>query len=356
MAQVNKLLTISIPTYNRKSQLLRLLHSIDNQNCIELYQIQIIDNCSNYSIRDAVSSEFSYEFVDNIEFIIRPLNGGGDYNIASTFIYVNSELMWLIGDDDETLPGSIETIIEKYRSYPECSFYKYSMNDKHPQKEDITLDDVNDLLKCYKEGVFYSGDLIFMSNNVYNVARVRKYFSDCLYYSYCSACQTIPLLRALMTQGEKAMLCKDFVVKYNEPQGDHWNYVKIVASLGTFLDMNWENRHQEVKAFFNIMCSHFGIGEFLLGLLDIKDKSYRDYLYKKARNSVFSSGLGFLGHLTCFLYRIEIVLGLKVLSVGYGKLYQMQNTLKQNLKERAKNDEKMARRVQWMKKFLPKLK
>lgn len=356
MAPVNKILTISIPTYNRRSQLIRLLHSIERQNCIELYQIQIIDNCSNYNIEEALATEFHFAFLDNIEIFRRQFNGGADYNITSTFLFVNTELMWLIGDDDELLPGAVRTVVDNYKSHPEIGFYKYSMNAKKPQRNDILLNTVSDLVSCHQKGVMYGGDLIFMSNNVYNVEAVKKYFSDSLYYSYCSAGHTIPLLRVLLAEGEKALLCKELIVKYNEPDGDHWNYVKIVASLGTFLDMNWDNRHHEVREFYQIMCSHFGIGEFLLGLIKIEDKSYREYLYRKSRNSVFLRHIGILGNLTCLLYRIESFTGIRTLTGVYGKLYKAQSNFKQRMKNKAKHDEKTARRIAWMKKYLPKLK
>lgn len=355
MASINKILTISIPTYNRKSQLIRLLHGIENQNCLELYQIQIFDNCSNYDIYEALNQEFSMEFVDNIDIFTRTVNGGADYNITSTFLHVNTELMWLIGDDDEVQQGSIQTIVAKYQMNPDIGFFKYSMNAKHPQTEDILLKSVSDLVLCHKKGVIYGGDLIFMSNNVYNVNVVRKYFSDCLYYCYCSAAHTIPLLRVLLSETEQALLCKELVVKYNEPEGDHWNYTKIVASLGTFLDMNWENKHKEIRAYYEIICSHFGIGEFLLGLTKIQDKSYRDYLYRKSRVSIFSQNIGFIGCITSTLYKIESMLGIRIFTGIYGGLYKAQNDIKQKLKKQAKNDENIAKRVAWMKKYLPKL-
>lgn len=356
MASVNKILTISIPTYNRKNQLLRLLHSIEQQKCLDLYCIQISDNCSDYNLSEAICAEFSADFTSNIEIFYRPFNGGADYNITSTFLNVKTELMWLIGDDDEVQEGAIRIIVDKYQKNPGIGFFKYSMNAKHPQSEDILLNSISDIVKCHRNGIMYGGDLIFMSNNVYNLKITKKYFGDCLYYSYCSAAHTLPLLRVLIAEDECAMLCKELVVKYNAPDGDHWNYTKIVASLGSFLDISYNNKHHEIRDYFQIMCSHFGVGQFLLGILKIKDKSYRDYLYRKSRNSVFSGDIGFIGYLTCYLYRIESFTGIKILSSGYARLYNAQNNFKERMKNKAVTDPNAARCVAWMKKYMPKLK
>jgi len=351
-----KVLTISIPTYNRRQQLLRLLHSIDSQACLDLYTIQIIDNNSNYDIRDAIAGEFSAEFVENVQVIIRPVNAGADYNITSTFIYVDTELMWLVGDDDETLPGSIKAVVDNYRKYPEISFFKYPATPSIDITDYVVLESVQKLKDSYNKGMFYPGDLIFMSNNVYNVEKVRKYFSDCLYYSYCSAAQTIPFLRTLMTPNEKALFCKDLIIKYNEPEGDHWNYSKVVTSLGSFLDINRGENHKDVEDFFYIMCDHFGMGQFLLECVQIKDRRYRSYIYNKALLTVFARKKSLQDYFARFMYFCENTLRIPLMSKVYTAFYNKQNEIKERLKKKALYDEKTKRIVSWLKKYMPKLK
>lgn len=353
---MKKILTISIPTYNRQKQLLRLLHSIDIQDCIDLYKIQILDNNSSYSIEECINSCFSQSFINNIEILHRNTNGGGDYNIASSFCYVDTELMWLIGDDDETLPGSIKSIVRRYKENPDIAFFKYPATSSINVEEDIILNSVEDLKKCYRNKLFYPGDLIYLSNNVYNVERVRKYFSDCLYYCYCSAPHTIPFLRTLLTPNEKAMFCKDVVVKYNAPDGDHWNYVKIVTSFGTFLDIAYGKKYKEVADFFYIMCDHFGTGQFLLDCLAIKDRQFRIYIYRKAIFSVFARKKKPQDYLARFLFLFEHYSRIPLMSKMYGFLYNKQNDIKVKLKKQAERDEKTKRLVLFLKKYMPKLK
>lgn len=356
MTQLKKILTISIPTYNRKSQLLRLLHSIESQNCEELYQVNIIDNHSSYSVDDTIKTEFAPSFYQNIHIYKRPFNAGADYNISSVLLHVDTELMWLVGDDDETIQGSIRTIVENYKSNPEISFFKYPATPSIEIKENIVLNSVAELKECYNKGMFYPGDLIFMSNNVYNVEKVNKYFCDCLYYSYCSASQTLPFLFTLVTDNEKALFCKDIVVKYNEPEGDHWNYSKIVTSLGSFLDINRGDKYSDIADFFYIMCDHFGMGQFLLECLEIKDRQYRRYIYKKALLTVFAHKKSLQDYFARFMYLCEHYSKIPFMSKGYAAIYKKQNGIKERLKEKALYDEKTRRLVVWLKKYMPKLK
>ena len=175
---MEKLLTIAIPTYNRKGQLIRLLKSIEAQNCTNHYSILISDNCSNYSVDDAIDEAFSGEFRELIEVIRREVNGGGDYNISSIFAYANTKLFWIVGDDDELLPGAIEKVIDNYKKYPEIPFYKYIMNGAPHTPEDIRMHNVDDLVRSHKKG-YLIGGIIFVSNNVYNIELLKPYLSDC---------------------------------------------------------------------------------------------------------------------------------------------------------------------------------
>ena len=131
---MEKLLTIAIPTYNRKNQLIRLLKSIEVQNCTEYYSILISDNCSNYSVIEAIEEAFSGEFRELITVIRREVNGGGDYNISSLFAYAKTELFWIIGDDDELLPGAIQLVIKKHISNPNVPVFKFGKEFKEKVK------------------------------------------------------------------------------------------------------------------------------------------------------------------------------------------------------------------------------
>lgn len=348
---MEKILTIAIPTYNRRNQLIRLLKSIESQNCIGVYSIFISDNCSSYSVQDALDEEFSGEFRDNIEVMRREVNGGGDYNISSIFAYAKTKLFWIVGDDDELTPGSISKVIEKSEKYPDIPVFKYRMPAAFDFPEDIRLSCVDDLVNCHKKG-FLLGGIIFVSNNVYNTALAKPFFSDCLYYGYCSVSQLIPMAHCLVDSDFDALLCKDIIVKYNAPEGDHWNYNKIVTSLASLLDINWGSNHKEIKKFFKVITYPFGVGEFLIENLKIKDKSYRKYIYWKGIHTVFKRRKGFWDIIALSFYWLERKTCIPFLSRVYVGLLNKQTEIQNKFREKAKTNATAAKWFYFLKKHI----
>lgn len=352
---MEKVLTIAIPTYNRKQQLLRLLRSIEAQNCTELYSVVVSDNNSDYSVEEVINDEFDGVFRETIAVYNRPFNGGGDYNISSSFIHASTKLFWLIGDDDEILPGSIKEVIKKSLEHPDIPFFKFAMTGSEPMDEDIRLRCADDLVRCDKQG-YLRGGILFMSNNIYNVELLKPYFSDVLYFGYCSACQIIPMMHCLVDSSFDVLLCKNPIVKYNPPEGEHWNYVKVVTQLSTILDINWGNNHREIKKIFRIICGYFGVGEFLLGIITISDKSYRRYVYWKGMHTVYAGRRGVLDLFAIITYRLEIITHIPFLSKCYYGLFKKQGEIQDKLREKAKTNPRIRRFVFFAKKHMPRLK
>lgn len=348
---MEKLLTIAIPTYNRKGQLIRLLKSIESQNCIRHYSILISDNCSNYSVVDAIDEAFSGDFRESIEVIRRGVNGGGDYNISSIFAYAKTKLFWIVGDDDELLPGAIEKVIDNYIKNPDIPVFKYAMPAAFKFSEDIRMSNVDDLKDCHKKG-YLLGGIIFVSNNVYNIELAKPYLSDCLYYGYCSISQLIPMMHCLIDSQYDVMLCKDLIVKYNAPEGDHWNYRKIITSISTTLDINWGNNHKEVKKFFRIISSYFGFGEFLIDNIQITDKSYRNHVYWKGKNTVFCGGKNILDLFALTCYWLQRITHIEFLTGLYVGLLNKQTALQNKFREKAKTNETAAKWFYFLKKHI----
>ncbi len=352
MTDNKKILTIAIPTYNRKKQLVRLLKSIESERCPELYSIIISDNCSPYSVEETINEEFAGDFRDTIEVKRREVNGGGDYNISSMFAYCKSKLFWLIGDDDEILPGSIRIVLEYYKEYPEIPVFKYKMPAAFPFDEDIRMRNVDDLIRCHKKG-YLLGGIIFMSNNIYNIDLCKPYLNDCLYYGYCSISQLIPMMHCLVDSEYDVLLCKDQIVKYNAPEGDHWNYIKIVTSISTLLDINWGNHHKEIKKFFRVIGCYFGLGHFLIDNINISDISYRNYIYWKGLNTVFKKDKGILGYFALICYWLQRFTTIKFLTGMYVALLKKQTAIQNKFREKAKQNKNAAKWFYFFKKKLP---
>jgi glycosyltransferase involved in cell wall biosynthesis len=326
---MNKLLTIAIPTYNRKNQLIRLLNSIEKQKAFDKYYIVILNNNSNYDVEKSIKEHFFGEFLDNITIYNRPYNGGGHYNIGSAFLFAKTQYLWIIGDDDEVCDGCLSIIQRDIANNPELPIIKYHIKGQSQYTEDIIIKGINDFKSFYLKKYFIAGDIIFVSNCLYNLPQIADYIPTVLYYTYTSVPHTLPMLRCLADE-RNFMWSHHEIIKYNEPEGDHWNYVTITTSLSTVLDINIDGKYVVVREFFKIISSHWGIVEFLHECLKIKDKRYRKHVCKKGLMTLFAEKR--IGYFFFYiLYKMENNIGIQALSL-YIYLLGFGDNLKQYLK------------------------
>lgn len=103
-------LTIYIPTYRRRS-LRDLLHSIAPMSSCAI-EVVVSDNDPDHwseeivnQARDSLNCE--------VEYSARVRNIGGDANILRGLVAGSAPWLWIIGDDDEILPGAIDLILQE---------------------------------------------------------------------------------------------------------------------------------------------------------------------------------------------------------------------------------------------------
>lgn len=333
MAQVNlnKFLTIAIPTYNREKQLIRLLKSIERQDAVDKYYIVILNNHSNYDIKQSISNHFDGEFSNNIEIYNRPYNSGGDYNISSAFLFAKSNVLWIIGDDDEVLDGCFDIIEEDIYHYPDVPCFKYHIKGHSTYKDDVMINHISQFRDLFKKKYFSAGDIIFLSNNVFNLPMMGDYVSDSLYYSYCSVPHSLPMLRC-MIDGKAFLLSHREIINYNEPDGDHWNYIKISTSLSTVLDINCDGEYHVVKDFFYTISEHIDICLFLEECLLLNNRAYRKYVCRKGMSTIFANR-GLYTRYCFFLYQLENLTRLHFFTGFHKKTRSVWREKKEKMKQ-----------------------
>lgn len=307
-----KFLTVVVPTYNRKHQLIRLLKSLERQHAIERYYLVILDNHSDYDVKSSLSKEFSSDFIDNIALYRKPYNTGGDYNISSAFLYAKSDYMWIIGDDDEVLDGCFDIIEEDVAKYPDIPYFKYHNKGHSSYDNDLIIRNISEFEHYFKSHCFRGGDVIFVSNNVYNLKAAESLIPSSLYYSYCSIPHTLPMLRCLQEERPFVWSHRE-IVQFNAPENDHWDYVKIATSFTTVLDIHYGADYKVTQSFFQIISRHFKVVEFMFECLKVKDKKYSYYVCRKGLSSLFN-GRFVYSRYCFFLFMIEKSLGLKLLT------------------------------------------
>ena len=106
------LLSICIPTFNRKEHLINCLNSIyvAKKNTSIEFEVCISDNCSEENLNDLIDS---YKNKINIIFNKNKKNIGFVKNYLKVCSIAKGKYIWLLGDDDMILPSSLVEI-EKY--------------------------------------------------------------------------------------------------------------------------------------------------------------------------------------------------------------------------------------------------
>lgn len=230
------MLTIIIPTYNRAERLKKLLLSIEKEKNKD-YKIIIIDNNSSYDIKSYLNSNLEKEFLKKIELRKNKINIGMIGNVSNCFNVISEGWIWLISDDDEIIPGAIEKIkneIKKYKDYGMIKFSTEGIGEagQEKNKDILTLEELIDYAEERK--YINSGNLVFMSNNLFNVDILKEYYSYLFDYSYTQVPHMIPILIGLNKKEVKLRYNETKIIRYIPADGDGWSVKKVILGASTF--------------------------------------------------------------------------------------------------------------------------
>lgn len=246
-------LSIGIPTFNRKEQLQKQLESIFRQDLANIDEIIIVDNHSDYNVQELVDRFNS----DIIRLVINPFNIKMSTNMMSPFLYCNSEWLWLLSDDDETLENSIQDILlEINNSASNTGMLKFSHYHENPKQKDIIVHDLNEYIDYYyDESNIRSGELVFMSTNVYNVKNIINYLCFGYEYSYTFVGFLVPIFKALDDKVISVSFSSKPIVKYIPPRDNGYSYHTVAMGLSTLshLPLNLDSPYH--KKFLEITMS-----------------------------------------------------------------------------------------------------
>ena len=232
---MNEMLTVLIPTYNRRQQLTRTLDALNKQSD-KAFRIFISDNASNYSIADEILSRYDQNFVQRITVHVHKSNVGADMNIASVLANCETQWGWLLGDDDSIEEYAIETIKKHININSQCSAIWFSISQK--MTDDIIMQSLDNLIDILKLNNF-NGDWIFMSNKVYNIPETIKYFESMFFRLYTRIPHCIPILDMLKNHEKVCVVNSVQIVKHDPLEHDiTWHINSTVTGLRTIMDYN----------------------------------------------------------------------------------------------------------------------
>jgi abequosyltransferase len=163
-----KLLSICIPTYNRKGMLAENLNKIAIQLTPDLTPLVEICVSNNASTDDTI--EYLEDFSKNnthldFSYTTNQTNLGPDRNIVLAMRMGKGDYIWIIGDDDVLVDGAIEKVISTIKSNInfnlllfnriDCSYELVPKEKRYWLSEDMQSQ-LFDFSDKYQEGFYYS--------------------------------------------------------------------------------------------------------------------------------------------------------------------------------------------------------
>lgn len=228
-------LSIWIPTYNRKSQLIARLKEIQN---LELW------NCAYIYISDNASSNFSIEndidlsLLKNIEVIARNNNISAGANFLRAFEIVDTKWVHIMSDDDSFLPDYIATLNDTITSCDDLVAAIKFDSALYNSQERETHRDILSAIQGLKESHIndWFNNLLLISNWVFNKHVINKY----LYLAYIAygtkLSHLIPILESCEKDQTHILFTDKHLIAFNVneecwPKAPSW----VEMSLNTQL-------------------------------------------------------------------------------------------------------------------------
>jgi glycosyltransferase involved in cell wall biosynthesis len=299
-------LTIFIPTYNREARLKEQLNSIFRQNNISKVKIIIADNNSNYDIKQSLETEYSLEILNNVEIIKRPINVGLGLAITIPFLVCKTEWLWILGDDDEVV-GDINVLIKDLIHYKDYAYLKYNIanSGKH---EDIDINGIDDFIEYYTSKKHSTGDLVFISNCIFNLTHLNQYLGLALMWSGTLIGHLIPVFWGLCENSIKCRMIDYDLVRYKPPtQGTGYDSIWVTLGISLIGDIEFpvsQKLNSKIYQLVQYDCSHM---QLINDLMLIENTKRRKYIYSRIYNSCYNLGLKnklyrSLFYISCFFH------------------------------------------------------
>lgn len=242
--------SIVIPTYNRKDRLIRELKSIFLQPLSGEIYIQILDNGSEYNVQKALTEAFSETQLAHLDVISYPINIGGSLNICMPFFYCKTKWMWILSDDDEVNPDSLETIFSDIENHPNIGVFKYSYTGYiHLQYEDETYSSMEEVVGL--TGKKKQTEFMLCSNAVYNMKVLEPYRGRIIQYAYNNIGAFNPICIMLDEHAGCLMTRSAVLLDYKETTpGSGWDSFKLYIECGTFFDYPFNTSGKVLSMFW----------------------------------------------------------------------------------------------------------
>lgn len=238
-------LTIGIPTYNRNEKLDKLITRLCVCD-IEDVQILVVDNCSDIPVQATLIGHLNSH--NHITIIRNTVNVGMAANILRVFENCKTEWLWLLSDDDTPEEFSINEIKATIESNLDFAYINFSCDEWVKRSNDLVACGPSDFLK--KIDSF--SNLLFLSNGVYNIAKVKNQLRFGYMFSHTLAPHIAVLLKALDVDSKVLFSGKKIVSHGKAENSQRWSMIPMSLGVMDLLQIPLEFE----KETFEILSKH----------------------------------------------------------------------------------------------------
>lgn len=285
-----------------------------------MVNILIVDNHSDYDVEKTIRNHFEENVLNNTEVKVNPINIGMHANLAMTFLNCKTKWMWTLGDDDETKNGSIATVLNDIKHYPDTILFKYHIEgtgvfqkQEFCDYKDTDITSITQLLDFYSTTNLNAGHLVFLSNNVYNVEIAMMNYGMTLSHCYCDVAQLLPMFNALKNKIGVVRFREHRIVKFIQAEkGNCWPHLSTAVEISTFSFFDFGLSYKDYKRLWSLIMSGFSHYGIILAALNEPDRKRGKFLYKQIYTRSFSySGrlldkLYYLYYFICYYTHLQV--------------------------------------------------
>ncbi len=226
------LLTIVIPTFNRPDHLQNLVALLLPQRDPR-WKLVIVDNHSPIPVRDLVPAD--------VTVLRNPVNILSAGNFPRCFEIMDTDWVWMIGDDDLVDADAIDHVLEMIGRYPEAAIINFGAHGH--------TDDRKEALVCQGFDGFLAGTdsitkAVWMSGNVYSRRHYWPHVGMAYLYANTSSGHFVLLMMVLLKGGTFVQLpravCRQ---SENTPENNHGELIGVVMALAD-IPMTKTQRHE----------------------------------------------------------------------------------------------------------------
>lgn len=277
-------ITVLIPTYNRPKYLRKVLESLACQT-VDNFYIVISDNASDYQIEDMLIG-LPNSFKERCTIYRRKVNVGADINIMGLFEFCNTKWAWTLSDDEYLFEDSIEKIYYYIEKAGEFGCLNFTITSGMKYEEAIlkisSIDEFIDLYYPEKRTVnLWHGDLIFLSNKVFDVSKIKHYLQYSYKYIYTRVSTIVLFIK--MLEGNVPFINIDSkIVDYNADSKRSWSIYEVILASRTLQDVPMNLSRKKYKKL--LKCLTFNISDvyyyyFVEGTENRNIRNFFDQIY-----------------------------------------------------------------------------